>query len=556
VAKVVYKPIDRSTVSEPWFELLTRARRRGWAGSVNGTRGGSRTYAMQLALWTLWRAGRGAAAFHPSGPSRHMRRNIDKLGAWAQAVDVKYPEQLVSVGRKLGVELQRPYPKEPWHVEARRAFVLPVAGSGGIGMKDAQLIALMNQGGIVDPAATLREARTAGLPLAHGCAMLEMESSGGQSVFAKYDRGRNPIRGGPVTKDRYEEYWRYVKAGYNRVGYGPAQLTWWEYQDKAHALGNGRYDYGINLRVGFSVLRAKIREQGGNVQRGFASYNGSGAAASAYGVKAIGKVRKWEQIFAPSSADVPVTGGGTTVVTPVDTQTVPPKPVTAGPYAPDFVKTCLSQTGDQYEMGAKGIRGRFVDPNPREFDCSGLVYWALARNGVRFPMGSWLQFDYCRSRRTLVSVELAVRTQGALLFWHDRPDKGHVAVSLGNGSTIEARGEKYGVNSFSARNRQRKFDHGALVPGLNYGTPIPPDPPNVVPPWPGRYFMQPPVMQDADVRAWQQRMSRRGWRIDADGAYGPESEDVCKRFQEQKNLEVDGVVGPETWRAAWLAPIR
>ncbi|QKW40723.1 peptidoglycan-binding protein [Actinomadura sp. NAK00032] len=47
----------------------------------------------------------------------------------------------------------------------------------------------------------------------------------------------------------------------------------------------------------------------------------------------------------------------------------------------------------------------------------------------------------------------------------------------------------------------------------------------------------------------------RGWRIAADGAYGPRSESVCRSFQAEKGLAVDGIVGPATWRAAWEAPI-
>ena len=76
-----------------------------------------------------------------------------------------------------------------------------------------------------------------------------------------------------------------------------------------------------------------------------------------------------------------------------------------------------------------------------------------------------------------------------------------------------------------------------------------------VPPWPGRYLRYPPVVRGDDVRTWQSQMRRRGWRIDVDGAYGPQSRQVCLAFQREKRLAVDGIVGPETWRAAWTAPI-
>ncbi len=75
------------------------------------------------------------------------------------------------------------------------------------------------------------------------------------------------------------------------------------------------------------------------------------------------------------------------------------------------------------------------------------------------------------------------------------------------------------------------------------------------PAWPGRYLTQPPIMRGSDVRTWQKRMHARGWRITVDGAYGPQSEGVCRAFQREKGLTVDGIVGPVTWGAAWTAPV-
>lgn len=70
-----------------------------------------------------------------------------------------------------------------------------------------------------------------------------------------------------------------------------------------------------------------------------------------------------------------------------------------------------------------------------------------------------------------------------------------------------------------------------------------------------RVLKQPPIMRGEDVRTWQARMRRRGWRIDADGAYGPKSAAVCRAFQAEKGLKVSGRVNRATWEAAWTAPI-
>ncbi|RAY15950.1 hypothetical protein DPM19_09380 [Actinomadura craniellae] len=74
-------------------------------------------------------------------------------------------------------------------------------------------------------------------------------------------------------------------------------------------------------------------------------------------------------------------------------------------------------------------------------------------------------------------------------------------------------------------------------------------------PFPGRLLTQPPLMRGDDVRIWQVQMLKRGWRIKVDGAYGPRSENVCREFQREKHLTVDGIVGPHTWKASFEAPI-
>lgn len=99
-------------------------------------------------------------------------------------------------------------------------------------------------------------------------------------------------------------------------------------------------------------------------------------------------------------------------------------------------------------------------------------------------------------------------------------------------------------------------------------TPTPP-PSGDAPPFPfpsGHYLGQPdpdPACHsgyysetDADaVNVWQAQMAARGWTITADGRYGPGSESVCRSFQAEKGLSVDGLTGPSTWAASWSAPV-
>lgn len=97
----------------------------------------------------------------------------------------------------------------------------------------------------------------------------------------------------------------------------------------------------------------------------------------------------------------------------------------------------------------------------------------------------------------------------------------------------------------------------------------PPAGPKAGPPFPypaGHYLGQPSPdpnchsgyyggVDTGNVRTWQARMAERGWALGVDGKYGPQSETVCRQFQTEKGLAVDGLVGPNTWAAAWSAPI-
>lgn len=114
------------TVNFTWLWLLESARRHGWKGALNGPSTGLRTYNQQAKLYNLFITGKGAPAFPPNGPSRHLEKNVKRLGQWSQAVDVSDPEGLIRAARKFGVRLHRPYlPQEPWHVEAAHKFHAP-----------------------------------------------------------------------------------------------------------------------------------------------------------------------------------------------------------------------------------------------------------------------------------------------------------------------------------------------------------------------------------------------------------------------------------------------
>jgi hypothetical protein len=81
----------------------------------------------------------------------------------------------------------------------------------------------------------------------------------------------------------------------------------------------------------------------------------------------------------------------------------------------------------------------------------------------------------------------------------------------------------------------------------------PSGPASGAPPFPGTLLVN--YTAGHGTATWQQQMAARGWYIQVDDQYGPQSEQVCRGFQAEKGLDVDGVVGPITWDAAWTLPV-
>lgn len=167
-----------------------------------------------------------------------------------------------------------------------------------------------------------------------------------------------------------------------------------------------------------------------------------------------------------------VDGADITLIAPVDPPVEPPQAAAANSGSASsgaavsgggadgqvdrFVSLALQQAGDRYVFGAEVSAS---DPDPRQFDCSELVEWAAARAGIspKVPDGSAAQKAHCAKHGTLVSVQTGINTKGALLF-----APGHVAISLGNGKTIEAMNPSAGVKQGNAAGR---FKEAGKIPG-------------------------------------------------------------------------------------------
>ena len=133
-----------------------------------------------------------------------------------------------------------------------------------------------------------------------------------------------------------------------------------------------------------------------------------------------------------------------------------------------FVNQALKSQGDTYAFGT----GRDLsNPDPDKFDCSGLVLWAAHQSGYTAPGFTNMNADqmkkYTDKTGGALSVDAAKKTKGALLYISGKNDdpnqQKHVAISLGDGQTMEAKGTDYGVKVFKEGNQ---WTSAGVLPGM------------------------------------------------------------------------------------------
>jgi Putative peptidoglycan binding domain/N-acetylmuramoyl-L-alanine amidase len=124
----------------------------------------------------------------------------------------------------------------------------------------------------------------------------------------------------------------------------------------------------------------------------------------------------------------------------------------------------------------------------------------------------------------------------------------HIDLGSGGGGHVDC---DYGTGNFPM---DQVLEMAGGVVGAAPGPPAaPPSGGGAAPPFPGTLLIA--TTHGHGSSTWQAQMAHRGWSIDVDDIYGPASANVARQFQAEKGLGVDGIVGPETWAAAWTAPI-
>ena len=161
-------------------------------------------------------------------------------------------------------------------------------------------------------------------------------------------------------------------------------------------------------------------------------------------------------------------------VAPLDdglsTGLVTPSPLDVDTQLERFLKLAVAQAGDAYDP--KSLEGDPNDPDPDALDCSELVQWAAHMSGVEITDGSVYQHFQLIDRGGTVSIDDALNTPGALLFSFDpppvpgggRPAHAHVAISLGDGRTIEAMSTSRGIAI--ANPDPSRWTNAAVIPEL------------------------------------------------------------------------------------------
>ena len=208
------------------------------------------------------------------------------------------------------------------------------------------------------------------------------------------------------------------------------------------------------------------------------------------------------------------------------------------PTGNDLVSMAMAMRGKPYIFG---YETRLSDPSPKAFDCSELIEWACYRLGVFVPDGSGAQISYCSS----ITVERGIRTAGALLH---KP--GHIVISRGDGTTIEARGRNYGVGVFTAA--RRGFTRAGLVKGIDYSNIVASPIVNWVTIAQAIEKSKKQILKKGDVgdavkflQVGLNNISGRGLAIN--GMFGTDTDQAVRDLQRWVGLTVDGIVGPKTW---------
>ena len=194
---------------------------------------------------------------------------------------------------------------------------------------------------------------------------------------------------------------------------------------------------------------------------------------------------------------------------------------------------------------------------------SGGNYQANTGNGYygayQFALSTWqgLGFSGRPDQADAATQDAAVRKLQARSGWGQWPACSR-RYGLGSGGSSAASASAVSADRSEVRASRTRARYAPARPYVHPRVKV-----TVAPEVPPPFVGKPLTVADRDafrigVHDWQARMAARGWQIDVDGFYGPQTAAVARRFAAEKKLQHTGLPGEvdrAVWDAAWRAPV-
>lgn len=189
-------------------------------------------------------------------------------------------------------------------------------------------------------------------------------------------------------------------------------------------------------------------------------------------------------------------------------------------------------------------------------DCSGMFAWAFKKLGGAIAHGSNSIWDrYCASKGKLKNgrkengEELKPGT-AVFVYNESRKNRSHIGLYVGNGKVVEAASTDKGV--ITSEVTAKKWAEWGELKDVEFAYDQEPDKDDPA----DEQLDGKPTIRKGDkgeyVTLAQTELIQKGYdcgKWGADGKFGAATEAAVIRFQQDRGLEADGIIGPDTWEA-------